>query len=327
MCTSARPWRLRSIGSRSGRAVSSIQMMRPRYCVSPICAAIIAEHAARRAGVAVLLAAAERRVGFVDDDDHRAHRAQHRQHALEVAFGLADVLRPEVLEDHARHADLAADALREKRLAGADRAAQQIAHRQAVERAALEQRRVLAQPRLRRLVADDGVERPLRLDELEQAAALPLEQALLQRPEHRRVEPLAALARRLNQHVEIGERDAGGQLRELRRVEVGEVRRSAPSPVDAWMNVSRSCSSGSGTSIVATCGLPVEAIAQVGQLLVDQHERHVQLLDVRAHRPVEHRHQLGRGLQAEASRLAGGKDVRRLIDDHARGSGDRPPPP
>ena len=181
MCTSARPWRLRSIGSRSGRAVSSIQMMRPRYCGVAHLRRDHREHAARRARVAVLLAAAERRVGFVDDDDHRAHRAQHRQHALEIAFGLADVLRAEVLQDHARHADLAADALREKRLAGADRAAQQIAHRQAVERAAFEQRRVLAQPRLRRLVADDRVERPFRLDELEQAAALPLEQPLLQR--------------------------------------------------------------------------------------------------------------------------------------------------
>ena len=28
-------------------------------------------------------------------------------------------------------------------------------------------------------------------------------------------------------------------------------------PVDVWMNVSRSCSFGSGTSIVAACGLPV----------------------------------------------------------------------
>src|SRR6185503_8414706 len=120
-----------------------------------------------------------------------------RQDALEVALGFADVFRSEVLEEHARHANLAADALREKRLAGTDRAAQQIAHRQRVERAALEQRRVFAQPRLGRLVADHRLERPLRLDELEQAAALPLEQALLQRAEDSGVEPLAALARRL----------------------------------------------------------------------------------------------------------------------------------
>ena len=112
-----------------------------------------AEHTARRAGIAVLLAAAERRVGLVDDNDDRPHGAQHGQHALEIAFGLADILGSEVLEDHARHADLAADALREKRLAGADRTAQQIPHRQAIERAALEQRRVFPEPHLRGLVA------------------------------------------------------------------------------------------------------------------------------------------------------------------------------
>ena len=58
-----------------------------------------------------------------------------------------------------------------------------------------------------------------------------------------------------------------------------------------------------------------QAIADVRQLLVHQHERHVHPLDLRAHRPVEHRHQLGRGLQAEAAGLAGREDVRRLVDD------------
>src|SRR6185295_12011659 len=111
----------------------------------------------------------ERGVRLVDDDHDRPHGAQHREHALEVALGLADVLRSEVLEDETRHADLAADALGEERLAGTDRAAEQIAHRQGVERALLEERRILSQPRLRRVVADDRVERPLRLDELEQA--------------------------------------------------------------------------------------------------------------------------------------------------------------
>ena len=36
-----------------------------------------------------------------------------------------------------------------------------------------------------------------------------------------------------------------------------------------------------------------EPVAHVGQLLVHQHERHVQALHVRAHRPAQHRHQLG----------------------------------
>ena len=181
-----------------------------------------AEHAARRSGVAVLLASAERDVGLIDDHDDRAHGAQHRQHAFEVALGLADVLRSEVLEHHARHANLAADALRKERLAGADRSADQIAHRHAVERAALEQRRILAQPLLRRLVADDRVERPLRLDELEQPVALALDQPLLQLAEDFRVEPAAALACRLHDDVEVGERDARGQRGQLRGVVVRE---------------------------------------------------------------------------------------------------------
>ena len=86
---------------------------------------------------------------------------------LEVALCLADVLRSEVLQDDARDADLAAQALREKRLARADGTAQQITHGQAVERAALQQRRVFTKARLGRVVPDDGVERPLGLDELE----------------------------------------------------------------------------------------------------------------------------------------------------------------
>jgi hypothetical protein len=58
-----------------------------------------------------------------------------------------------------------------------------------------------------------------------------------------------------------------------------------------------------------------ETLAQVGQLLVHHDKRHVHLLDLRAHRPVQHRHQLGRGLQVEPPRLARRKDERGLVDD------------
>ena len=64
---------------------------------------------------------------------------------------------------------------------------------------------VLSSDFCRGLVSDDRVERPARLDEFEQPLALPLEQALLQRAEGLRVEALAALAGRLDQHVEIGQ--------------------------------------------------------------------------------------------------------------------------
>ena len=65
--------------------------MRPRYCVSPICAAIIANTRLDVPEVAFRLAAAERRIGFVDDDHDRPHRTQHRQDALEIPFRFADV--------------------------------------------------------------------------------------------------------------------------------------------------------------------------------------------------------------------------------------------
>src|SRR6185295_7277290 len=158
-------------------------------------------------GIALLLAAAQRGIRFIDHDDDRAHRTQHGEHALEIAFRLADVLRSEILEDDARHADLAADALRKERLAGSDRSAKQISHRQAVERAALQQGRIFTQPRLGRLVTDDRVEGPLRLDELEQAVTLTLQQPFLQRSKNRGVEAVATLARRLNEDVEVCERN------------------------------------------------------------------------------------------------------------------------
>ena len=99
------------------------------------------------------------------------------------------------------------------------------------------------------------------------------------------------------------------------RVEVGEVLERGVVRGVAVMNASRAVWSGSGTSIVATCGLPVSRSLSRSFSSI-MHERHVQALDVRTHRPVQHRHELRRGLQVEAPGLARGKHVRRLVDDH-----------
>ena len=101
-----------------------------------------------------------------------------------------------------------------------------------------------------------------------------------------------------------------------RGVEVGEVRRSARSAGRGLDERSRAVLVRQRHLDRRDVRVAGQAIAEVGELLVDQHERHVQPLDVRAHRPVQHRHQLRRRLQAEAAGLAGGKHVRRLIDDH-----------
>jgi hypothetical protein len=189
------------------------------------------------------------------------------------------------------HADLTAHTLGEKRLPGPDRAADEISHRQAVERAPFQQRRILAQPGLGRGMADDRVQRPLRLDELEQAAALPLDQPLLERPEHRRVQPAAAFAGRLHQDVEIGQRDAGGEAGQIRGVEVreGGERGGIDSRLDeaqARRFVRQRHLDGRD---VRVAGKP---FAELRELLIEHHERHVEPFDVRAHRPVQHHHQL-----------------------------------
>src|SRR5437764_1203140 len=79
---------------------------------------------------------------------------------------------------------LADDALRQERLARAYRSAQQVPHGQRVARPPLQQCRIVSQPLLRGLVADHRVECPARLDELQQAPALPFEKAFLERAEH-----------------------------------------------------------------------------------------------------------------------------------------------
>ena len=97
------------------------------------------EDPARGARVAAGLALAERGVGLVDDDHDRAHRPQDREDLLEVGLGLADVLRPEVPQLHARDAHRPGEALGQVGLARADRPADQVAHRCGVE-PTLEQR-------------------------------------------------------------------------------------------------------------------------------------------------------------------------------------------
>src|SRR5207248_3262636 len=111
---------------------------------------------------------------------------------------------------------------REEALTGADRAVEQVAHRNGVELAPLDQLGVVEQAPLRRLVADDGVEAPFRLDELEQALRLALDQALLELAEVVAIESAPALDRAAHEHFEVGEPDARGQLAELGDRVVGE---------------------------------------------------------------------------------------------------------
>jgi hypothetical protein len=50
-------------------------------------------------------ARAERRIGLVDEHDHRTQRAKHGKHLFEIGFGFADVLRTEVPQLDAGNSD------------------------------------------------------------------------------------------------------------------------------------------------------------------------------------------------------------------------------
>ena len=145
--------------------------------------------------------------------------------------------------------------------------------------------------------------------------ALPLEQPLLQRAEHSGVEPLPALARRLDEHVEVRQRDARGERRQLPGIVVREVRHGGGARRRGNECLPRLLVGQRHLNCrdVRVAGQP---IAEVGEFLVDHHECHVEPLHVRAHRPVEHRHELRRGLHVQPAWLAGRKDVGGLIHDH-----------
>ena len=115
----------------------------------------------RPAVAAARVALAERLVGLVDEHHAAAERADQPEDLLEVAFARADPAIAEILELDHRHAGFAGEALDQEGLAGADRAAQQIAHRQRLEIAGAPQRDVLAQPGLERFLAVVVVERAL----------------------------------------------------------------------------------------------------------------------------------------------------------------------
>src|SRR5712691_1760315 len=139
----------------------------------------LAEPARAGARVPLRAAVAQERVGLVDDHRHRPHRLEQVEDLLEVSLGHALPLRAEVEELHAGDADLAREAGGEEGLAGPDRPRDQEAHRHHVALARLDCLRRLAQQLLRLPVAGHHVDGVLRLDELEQAVDLRLDDLLL----------------------------------------------------------------------------------------------------------------------------------------------------
>src|SRR5438874_12763792 len=125
---------------------------------------------------AARFAGAERRVGFVHHYRNWTDGVEQRQDPLQVRFGLALPFGPEVQELHYRDADLLGEALDDEALAGADRPADQVAHRHHVEPSLRQRARRLSQQRFGALVPGDRVEAHAAGHEGQQATARLLDQ-------------------------------------------------------------------------------------------------------------------------------------------------------
>ncbi len=104
---------------------------------------------------------------------------------------------------------------RQERFAGADRAADQVAHRRGVELAALEQLRRRRAGALFAASWPTTVSRPTSARRTRAARGLALDQPLLELVEVLPIEPAADLRCRPHEDFEVGEPDARGQLAEL----------------------------------------------------------------------------------------------------------------
>ena len=132
---------------RSGRLEARTQTMPPAIAAV---AHLLGHHAIDAAGntrvAGLCVASSERLVGLVDEDEAAPERGEQAEDFLEIALGAADPLVAKVLHLHHRHAGLAGEALDDERLAGADGAAEEIAHGQRREIVLPPERDVLAQP-------------------------------------------------------------------------------------------------------------------------------------------------------------------------------------
>ena len=185
MWTSARPCRFRSIGNRSGREVSSIQTIRPRKRVLPICAAIMEK---TRADVpespsACRLpraASASSMITTTGPSDRSTVSTCCKLPSVSPTY-----FERKFFKRHAGDADRAGVTLGQEGLARAHRPADQVAHGRHVQPALAQQPGVVQQPLLDLRLADQQVQRGRGLDELDQSLALPLDHRLLQLPKRR----------------------------------------------------------------------------------------------------------------------------------------------
>ena len=197
-----------------------------------------------------------------------------REDLLEVALGGAHPLLAEVLHLDAGDADLPGQALHEVGLAGPDPPGEEVAHRDRLGAAALQQDRVRAQPGLGLVVPRDVVEGARRLQELEAARRLLLDELLLHPREVGPGDPLAAGEGALHQGADRDPREPDQLVREDLALHLGgllelrdvgdEVLHEGP---DVFGRRERDADLGA-------VGALDQAAVEVGEVLGDEHRGH-----------------------------------------------------
>ena len=260
------------------------------------------------AGVALLLAVAERRVGLVDHHAHRRQRGEDLQDALQVRLGRAHPHRAEVAQLDAREADLGGEALDEEGLGAPHRAADQVAHRHRRRVAAHDGARRAAQALLDRRHPGHHRQVVLGLDVFEQPQPLGLDHFLLEQAHRRRGEPVAGRLGAVEELGELRPGDAGQELgqppgRQLRVLLVPARRARRLQVLQALGGV------GALDLELARRVRAHELGIELGQALGDQHDHDVLRQEHRVLRPLaqvdEHRAVLRRAVGGVAGRRQG----------------------
>ena len=148
----------------------------------------------------------------------RPEGLQQAEDLFQIAFGAADPLVAEVLQLHHRHARFAGQAFDHEGLAGADRAAEQIAHRQGRQIDSASRARCPGAASFDCLLPVEVVERARRFDELDQPVAVFLDQLLFQLDEVVGPEHCAGVLAGLQQGLDRAQRRAGELLRHGRQL-------------------------------------------------------------------------------------------------------------
>src|SRR5205823_2058806 len=209
MCSSARPWRFRSTGTRSGRLVIRNQITFPRRRVSPMNAASDANTRSETPESSRPDSRVPSAASASSTTTATGPIASSRPRIRSTFASVCPCHLERKLSSFHRDPDLPREAAHDEALPRSYGSADQVAHRHDVEPSPCQRLGGLAQQRLRRVVPGDLVETHIAGHEREQAAARFLDQPLLLARERVLVERGAARFGIAEQALQVQPSEAG----------------------------------------------------------------------------------------------------------------------